>query len=190
MPNFYHLDAFPELQALQQHAPKIREEVQKSSFWMQWGSDNYDPLGHCKFLSGDWTICPLHFGRYFPENMRVPGMSGPQVKRILYDMADRFPETIHFLREIRSLNFSALSRLHSKSKLAPHRHNNPRSLIFHMGIIIPPDQSCGLRVNGETHLWTQTGDAVIFDDTLEHSAWNDSDEERIVLYIDFVRPRD
>jgi len=190
MISFYNLKDFPELQALQNHFLVIQEEVKSNSFWMEWGSDNYDPMGHCKFLTGDWTVCPLHFGRYLPQNMNVPGMDLKQIKQILSDVEDRFPNTIRLLRGVRALNFSAFSRLHPKSKLAPHRHNNPRSLIFHMGIIIPSGSSCGLCVNGETHLWSQAGDAVIFDDNLEHSAWNYSDQERIVLYIDFVRPRE
>jgi len=28
----------------------------------------------------------------------------------------------------------------------------------------------------------------VFDDTFEHAAWNDTDETRVVLFVDFVRP--
>ena len=29
---------------------------------------------------------------------------------------------------------------------------------------------------------------MIFDDTFKHTAWNNSNEERTVLYVDFIRP--
>ena len=29
---------------------------------------------------------------------------------------------------------------------------------------------------------------MIFDDTYEHEAWNDTDRTRVVLFVDFVRP--
>jgi beta-hydroxylase len=29
---------------------------------------------------------------------------------------------------------------------------------------------------------------MIFDDTYEHEAWNDTDGTRVVLFVDFVRP--
>lgn len=32
-------------------------------------------------------------------------------------------------------------------------------------------------------------EVIVFDDTHPHSAWNDSDSERIILYIDFKIPK-
>ena len=49
------------------------------------------------------------------------------------------------------------------------------------------EKSCGIEVNEETYHWKE-GKAVVFDDTFEHEAWNDSDQERVVLFIDFERP--
>jgi aspartyl/asparaginyl beta-hydroxylase (cupin superfamily) len=46
---------------------------------------------------------------------------------------------------------------------------------------------CALRVGGETRSWTQ-GQCFIFDDTVEHEAWNRSDSDRVVLMIDFTKP--
>jgi aspartyl/asparaginyl beta-hydroxylase (cupin superfamily) len=34
----------------------------------------------------------------------------------------------------------------------------------------------------------QVGKLMIFDDTIEHEAWNDSDEDRILLIFDIWRP--
>lgn len=39
----------------------------------------------------------------------------------------------------------------------------------------------------ETRPW-RDGETLIFDDTVQHEAWNRSKEPRIVLLFDFVRP--
>jgi aspartyl/asparaginyl beta-hydroxylase (cupin superfamily) len=54
-----------------------------------------------------------------------------------------------------------------------------------LGLVVPP--GCLLRVAGETRAW-QEGRCLIFDDTLEHEAWNNSDQPRGVLLLDFLRP--
>lgn len=184
---FYPLSDFPELLELQKHYQVIAEELQNNSLWLNWGSDAYDPTGHCKFLKGDWTICPVYFGRYNPYQMHMPDLEEEQKAKILAELPIRFPKTIALLKTVKSLNFSAFSRLHPHSSLAPHRHMPRPSLIFHLGVVIPPNNTCGLKVDEQVHLWTKPGDAAIFDDTFEHSAWNDSNAERVILYIDFAK---
>ena len=49
-------------------------------------------------------------------------------------------------------------------------------------------RACGFRVGGETREW-RIGEAWVFDDTIEHEAWNDSDEPRVVLILDVWSPR-
>ena len=44
-----------------------------------------------------------------------------------------------------------------------------------------------IRVDREVRGWTEGG-SLIFDDTYEHEAWNDTDGVRVVLFVDFVRP--
>ena len=46
---------------------------------------------------------------------------------------------------------------------------------------------CRLRVADDTRPW-QEGKCLIFDDTVEHEAWNDSDQMRGTLLLDFLRP--
>jgi aspartyl/asparaginyl beta-hydroxylase (cupin superfamily) len=59
---------------------------------------------------------------------------------------------------------------------------------YHLGLLIPePAEQCGIRVDTETRHWAE-GQSMIFDDTYEHEAWNDTDKTRVVLFVDFVRP--
>ena len=48
-------------------------------------------------------------------------------------------------------------------------------------------QGCALRVGNDTRPWRE-GEIVIFDDTIEHEAWNPTQELRVVLIFDVWRP--
>jgi aspartyl/asparaginyl beta-hydroxylase (cupin superfamily) len=54
-------------------------------------------------------------------------------------------------------------------------------LVFHLPLIVP--DHCGFRVGSETRPWVP-GKAWVFDDTIEHEAWNDSDQLRVILIAD------
>ena len=183
---FYSLDRYPEFKKLASQYKIILDEIEGNSIWMNWGSDQYDPSGHCKFLKGNWTICPLYFGRSNPHFFHMPGLSTFEIDEFDRALPQKFPKITNLLKDIDSINFAAFSRLHPKSSLAPHRHQSPTSLIYHQGLKIPSGNSCGIKVGEKTHTWKKAGEAIIFNDNLEHSAWNHSDEERIILYIDFV----
>ncbi len=77
------------------------------------------------------------------------------------------------------------------SLLAPHTRIPPHTgvantrLVCHLPLIVPA--GCGFRVGATTREW-RVGEAFVFDDTIEHEAWNDSDELRVVLIIDLWPP--
>ena len=77
------------------------------------------------------------------------------------------------------------SILKSGKRIPPHSGvTNIRSIV-HLGLIVPP--GCGFRVGGEVRQWRE-GEAFVFDDTIEHEAWNDSGEDRAVLILDYWNP--
>ncbi len=55
----------------------------------------------------------------------------------------------------------------------------------HVPLIIPPD--CGFRVGSTTREWVP-GQAWVFDDTINHEAWNRSDTPRAILIFDVWNP--
>ncbi|HTB90393.1 MAG TPA: aspartyl/asparaginyl beta-hydroxylase domain-containing protein [Steroidobacteraceae bacterium] len=55
----------------------------------------------------------------------------------------------------------------------------------HLPLIVPP--SCGFRVGSTTREWIPD-QAWVFDDTIEHEAWNLSDTPRAVLIFDIWNP--
>lgn len=77
------------------------------------------------------------------------------------------------------------------SRLTPGAHIPPHSgmlncrLICHLPLIVP--DGCWLRVGNETRVWEE-GKLLIFDDSIQHEARNESSETRIVLLFDIWRP--
>ncbi len=69
--------------------------------------------------------------------------------------------------------------------IPPHHGMMNVRLIGHLGLKIPGD--CSLRVGNQTRAWRE-GEVLIFDDSIEHEAWNKSAEVRIVLLFDLWRP--
>jgi tetratricopeptide (TPR) repeat protein len=78
--------------------------------------------------------------------------------------------------------FSALS---PRTHIPPHTSVTNTRLIVHLPIIVPPN--CRFRVGNETREWKE-GQAWVFDDTIDHEAWNDSDELRVILMLDIWNP--
>ena len=77
------------------------------------------------------------------------------------------------------------SLLAPRTRIPPHKGDTNTRLVCHLPLIVPP--SCGFRVGATTREW-RVGEAFIFDDTIEHEAWNDSDELRVVLILDLWAP--
>lgn len=77
------------------------------------------------------------------------------------------------------------SLLRGGARITAHTGMFNTRLICHLPLIVPP--GCGFRVGNEVREW-QVGKLIVFDDTMEHEAWNDSDEDRVVLIFDIWRP--
>ncbi|MEV4780172.1 aspartyl/asparaginyl beta-hydroxylase domain-containing protein [Burkholderia sp. LMU1-1-1.1] len=77
------------------------------------------------------------------------------------------------------------SLLKPKTRIPPHVGVSNARLVTHLPLIVPP--GCGFRVANETRQWVP-GQAWVFDDTIEHEAWNDSDKLRVVLIFDIWHP--
>jgi hypothetical protein len=77
------------------------------------------------------------------------------------------------------------SLLRPGARIPPHHGFLNTRLICHLPLIVPT--RCGLRVGNETREWRK-GELLIFDDSIEHEAWNLSGELRVVLIFDVWRP--
>ncbi len=106
--------------------------------------------------------------------------------------ARRCPRTLAVLAKTPQPVVAGRSPASMFSVLAPHTRIPPHTgvantrLVVHLPLIVP--EGCGFRVGNETRPWRE-GEAWVFDDTIEHEAWNDSDRPRAVLIFDIWSPR-
>ena len=98
---------------------------------------------------------------------------------------EKCPQTADIIEAIPGVVLAGFSRLAPKTHITPHIGWAQSVYRLHLGLAVPP--GCRLRVANETRNWRE-GECLIFDDTVEHEAWNDSDQVRGNLLLDFLRP--
>ena len=107
------------------------------------------------------------------------------------DNARRCPLTMTLLEEAPIPVIEGRSPMAMVSVLRPGTHIPPHTgmlntrLICHIPLIVP--DGCRLRVGAETRD-VVFGKAMIFDDSVEHEAWNDGESDRAVLLFEIWRP--
>jgi aspartate beta-hydroxylase len=77
------------------------------------------------------------------------------------------------------------SILDANIRIPAHTGVTNTRLTVHLPLIVPP--GCGFRV-GATTRELVPGKAWVFDDTIEHEAWNPSDTPRAILIFDIWNP--
>ncbi|MBA2918502.1 tetratricopeptide repeat protein [Sphingomonas sp. MAH-20] len=179
---FFDREHFPWMSELEAAAPAIRAELKDL---LDKGDEGFAP--YVQYPSGypeskwseldhseRWSAYFLwrHGKRIDDHCARCPQTAAAVEKLPLADHAGRAP-TVFF------------SLLHPRTRIPPHTGVTNARTIVHLGLIVP--EKCGFRVGGETREW-QEGQAFAFDDTIEHEAWNDSDELRAVLILDVWNP--
>ncbi len=103
----------------------------------------------------------------------------------------RCPKTVELLERLPMCDVPGkapavmFSVLAPKTRIPPHTGTTNTRAIVHLPLIVP--DGCGFRVGGETREWVP-GTAWAFDDTIEHEAWNDSEEPRVILILDAWNP--
>jgi aspartate beta-hydroxylase len=101
------------------------------------------------------------------------------------------PQTSAALREIEMADIGGLcpnamfSALAPHTAIPPHHGETNARLVVHLPLVVP--DSCLYRVGFEKRRW-KVGEVLIFDDSIEHEARNDSDELRVVLIFDVWNP--
>ena len=107
------------------------------------------------------------------------------------DNLARCPETAAVLDQAQMAEIGGLcpnamfSALAPHSTIPPHNGETNARVVAHLPLIVP--EGCIYRVGADERGWT-VGEILVFDDTIEHEARNDSDELRVVLIFDLWNP--
>jgi aspartate beta-hydroxylase len=180
---FYPRELFPWLPALEACTPQIRDELlgvladSHKEIQPYIAYPEGVPLNQWKELNHS-----LRWGAYFLWN---------QSTRVDEHLS-RCPHTAAALAALPQVDIPARGPTAYFSILEPHTHIPPHCgvtntrLTLHLPLILPGN--CRFRVGGETREW-RMGEAWVFDDTIEHEAWNDADMPRAILILDLWHPQ-
>jgi|EndMetStandDraft_5_1072996.scaffolds.fasta_scaffold59173_2 beta-hydroxylase len=101
---------------------------------------------------------------------------------------EQCPETWRLVQGVPGLVSVMFSVLEPGARLPAHHGPYNGLLRLHLGLIVPePREAVAIKIDGAVHHWEE-GRALIFDDTFEHEARNESGHTRVVLFVDFERP--
>jgi beta-hydroxylase len=100
----------------------------------------------------------------------------------------RCPETARLVAAVPGMQTAMFSILAPGKHIPDHCGPYKGLIRYHLALKVPKDAArCRIRVDDRFATWTE-GESLLFDDTYEHEVWNDTDEIRVVLFLDIVRP--
>jgi aspartate beta-hydroxylase len=179
---FFERAQFPFLAALEAKTDVIRRELEavldssRDEFvpYIQYAAgepvNQWGELNHSRKWS---TLHLVRSGQAVTENLaRCPATAEALAALPLVDIDGLCPNAM----------FSALA---PHSRIPPHHGETNARVVAHLPLIVP--ENCRYRVGFEHRRW-RVGETLIFDDTIEHEAHNDSDALRVVLIFDLWNP--
>lgn len=166
---FYTLNDFPELSVFEKNHLIIKKELENLKIDSE---NNYwrDSFPHYVEANGSSTWKTFTF--------KIFGIKHPINPTLC-------PKTFQIIQSLPNIITAEFSFLPAKTHIKPHSGFTKLVFRSHLGITIP--DNCALRVGDVTKHWEE-GKMLIFDDSFDHEAWNNSDEDRFVLMLDIVNP--
>ncbi len=168
---YLSLDEFKELQPLQDNWQVIRDEaLQLFNDGHIKGATRNDDIGFNSFFKRGWRRFYLKWYNY----------NHPSAKKLCAN-------TVKLINDIPSVKAAMFALLPPDGKLNKHRDPYAGSLRYHLGLITPNSDECSIFVDGIQYSW-RDGEAVMFDETFIHHAYNRTDQYRLIFFCDIERP--
>ncbi|HEX7637808.1 MAG TPA: aspartyl/asparaginyl beta-hydroxylase domain-containing protein [Burkholderiaceae bacterium] len=165
------LEHFPELETLRANWEAIREEgLALMAHQRMRRPDQGDDAGFNSFAKAGWK-------RFY---LKWYGDAHPSASRLC-------PRTTELLRAVPSVSAAMFTALPPGAVLNPHKDPYAGSMRYHLGLVTPNDDGCFIDVDGQRYSW-RDGQGVVFDETYIHTARNETDVERLILFCDVARP--
>ncbi|MFO7304790.1 MAG: aspartyl/asparaginyl beta-hydroxylase domain-containing protein [Gammaproteobacteria bacterium] len=168
---YIDVNRFPELAVLQQNWETIRDEALRlfDEGYIR-AASTYNDLGFNSFFRRGWKRFYLKwYGEFLPSARSL------------------CPKTTALLEQLEIVNAAMFTLLPPGSRLGKHRDPFAGSLRYHLGLSTPNSERCAIVVDGEAYYW-RDGEAVMFDETFIHYAYNETDKPRLILFCDIDRP--
>jgi aspartyl/asparaginyl beta-hydroxylase (cupin superfamily) len=173
---------FPWLDRVEAATDAIRAEVvqllaDEAAFSPYVEAETNRPFfdGHGMLGNPDWSAFYVwKAGAPVPENAaRCPATVEALKDAPLFHVPGRTPSIL-------------FSLLRPGAHIKPHHGFTNARYVCHLPLIVP--EGCAMRVGADTRAWVE-GRACVFDDSIEHEAWNrHPDRLRVVMIFDVWRP--
>ncbi len=165
------VESFPELKPLRDNWETIRAEaVNLFDEGRIRASANNNDWGFYSFFRSGWKRFYLKWYEDFLPSART-----------------LCPKTVELVNSIPNVHGAMFAMLPPGAKLGAHRDPFAGSLRYHLGLVTPNSDKCFIIVDGEKCVW-RDGEAIMFDETYIHTAENQTDVNRIILFCDVERP--
>lgn len=186
LPNvqYYDPEGFPWVAAIEAATAAVREELR--ALLTSEGHDNFRP-----YIQAKEGAARLDTNKVLVESKDWSALFLSENGRPDERLIARCPRTWEVLQGAPLADIPGwgptvmFSLLKAGARIAAHTGMFNTRLVCHLPLIVPP--GCFFRVGNDVREW-QEGKIFIFDDTIEHEAWNDSAEDRVVLIFDIWRP--
>jgi aspartyl/asparaginyl beta-hydroxylase (cupin superfamily) len=163
-------EVFPESKMLESHFSEIHREI--TSLINKRELTRYKDIDpeRAAEVSENWK---LYYAWFMWEENKRARTDCPTLLRLIKDM----PNVIN----------ATVAVLEPRVTLAAHEGPYAGILRYHIGIEVPEKNPPYIRVMDRYHTW-QVGESIVLDDCYEHEVYNESDNKRVILMIDFMRP--
>lgn len=187
---FLDYTQYPYLVTIQKNIELISEEFSNAIQSKEILSILYNSEDNIDYYTGHWT----RENGFHPEQVGFDIRVGDYSTLAIYkkdfpirtvNIENYFHKTIELIRkEVPNVHLISFFRMAPGAKLLEHTHNR-KHLIFHLALRDLENGTCELTCGKEKLTLKRKGDTALFDYTIPHSSFNNSNTERINLVIDF-----
>jgi beta-hydroxylase len=164
----YAANTVPGLDKLRASYPVIRAEAMAlrdaGAFQRQ---SSVDQPGYNTFEKGGWRLYPLKW----------------YTKECPPSAVQACPKTCAIVDSIPAVRSAMFTVLPPGARLGRHHDPVASSLRYHLGLLTPNSDKCALTLDGVDYAW-RDGEELLFDQTYLHSAVNNTDILRVILFCD------
>jgi len=172
-PEVFDPREFPWATELEKHWPEIRREAERA-LELRDHIPAFQEISPDQYRISDTDEWKTFWYRGFGHRSEI--------------FAALFPETARVVDAVPGVETAFFSIVAPGKHIVAHRGVYKGIINYHLGVLVPRNRErCRMRVGSRYFHWEE-GKSRIFDDTFEHEVWNETDEERVVLMLQFRRP--
>jgi beta-hydroxylase len=158
----------PGLEKIRESYPVIRSEAKAMlDAGVFQRRPTVDEPGYNTFEKGGWRLYSL---KWYAKECRRSAV-------------ELCPQTCALVDSVPAIRAAMFTVLPPGARLGRHHDPIASSLRYHLGLVTPNSEKCALTLDGVQYAW-RDGEELLFDQTYLHSAVNQTDVVRVILFCD------